>query len=290
MADPPITIGQFVKSRRGVLGLTQAALADLAGYSSETLRKVERDTYPGGVNDLLAQRLILALALEAADHDRFLALAAQSRQASAGTAKSAPLAVAKTVPAPTVAAEAPAAYIGGHRKALSGPVRRVVIGAVLFAAIVTVVAFAANAAWAAYPMEGVNFAAVRFDHGSWVRIESNGRMIRTGDNLKSGRPVTITYQIANTGLVDTTVPRIGIAFRGPGVSCADPLSIRWSWPEAPFPVATQVGLPSNGIFEYRRSRVVVLPGRYFVEPVFEYRPGRWNGLSPFPCIDLEIAP
>jgi predicted ATPase/DNA-binding XRE family transcriptional regulator len=68
-----LTFGQWLKRRRRGLGLTQRSLAQQAGYSSETIRKVEAgDSRP---SRQMAERLAAALQINAADRARFVSFA-----------------------------------------------------------------------------------------------------------------------------------------------------------------------------------------------------------------------
>jgi predicted ATPase/DNA-binding XRE family transcriptional regulator len=63
--DTPLTFGAWLKRRRRGLGLTQRTLGQQAGYSSETLRKVEAGELRPSVQ--MAERLALALRIDRAE-------------------------------------------------------------------------------------------------------------------------------------------------------------------------------------------------------------------------------
>jgi predicted ATPase/DNA-binding XRE family transcriptional regulator len=66
--DNALTFGQWLKRRRRGLGLTQRALGDKLGYSSETIRKVEADELRASRQ--LVERLAQALEVEPAEWPR----------------------------------------------------------------------------------------------------------------------------------------------------------------------------------------------------------------------------
>ncbi len=90
--DTDITFGKWVKRRRQALGLTQAELGRRAGYSAESIRKVEAD----GRRPSFEMARLLATALEVAEGDRAAFIRFARDQAGeemalpAGTLKSVP--------------------------------------------------------------------------------------------------------------------------------------------------------------------------------------------------------
>jgi non-specific serine/threonine protein kinase len=71
--DEHLTFGQWLKRRRRGLGLTQRTLGQLAGYSNETIRKVEADDQRPSRQ--MAERLAFALQIQPTDRERFVRFA-----------------------------------------------------------------------------------------------------------------------------------------------------------------------------------------------------------------------
>ena len=84
-----VSIGQLVKQRRQILGLSQARLARMSGLSRATINQLETGTIVDlGAAKLIAMLDLLGLILDAAERpQRDNALALASRSASASSVK-----------------------------------------------------------------------------------------------------------------------------------------------------------------------------------------------------------
>src|SRR3712207_6797551 len=76
--EDPVSLAVWVKRHRAALGLTQTQLAQMVGYSTSTLRKIEQGAKLG-VSLAMASRLADALDLSPAERAAFLAVASGKR-------------------------------------------------------------------------------------------------------------------------------------------------------------------------------------------------------------------
>ncbi len=99
LTSPPTTFGDLLRHHRQAAGLTQQELAERAGLSVHGIQKLERGaTRP--YRDT-AQRLIVALQLEANDRSRFQAAVAPMRRHGATTPLNTSGEIRHNLPSPT---------------------------------------------------------------------------------------------------------------------------------------------------------------------------------------------
>ncbi len=127
------------------------------------------------------------------------------------------------------------------------------------------------------------------DAGRRIRVEANGRILSADETVPAYTPTRITFRVLNNGIAPIVLRSLTIGVRGPGVTCRDKNTIRWSAPDVPFPAATNLTLQPGEMYEYRGIRALYLPGTYFLEPVRQDTAGNWGGIPPFTCVDLTVV-
>ena len=127
------------------------------------------------------------------------------------------------------------------------------------------------------------------DAGRRIRVEANGRVLSADETLPAYTPTRITFRVLNNGMAPIVLRALTIGVRGPGVTCRDKNTTRWSAPDVPFPAATNLTLQPGEMYEYRGIRALYLPGTYFLEPVRQDTAGNWGGIPPFTCVDLTVV-
>jgi hypothetical protein len=121
-----------------------------------------------------------------------------------------------------------------------------------------------------------------------VQASGNGRVLSAAETVTAYTPIRVAFQVLNNGTGPLTLRGLTIGVRGPGVTCRDKNTVRWSAPDVPFPAATNLTLQPGEKYEYRGSRAIYLPGTYFFEPVMQNTAGNWGGIPPFSCVELMV--
>jgi DNA-binding CsgD family transcriptional regulator len=127
------------------------------------------------------------------------------------------------------------------------------------------------------------------DEGRRIRVEANDRVLSADEIVPAYTPIRVAFQILNNGTGPITLRALTIGVRGPGVTCHDKNTARWSAPDVPFPAATNLTLQPGEKYEYRGIRAIYLPGIYFFEPVMQDTTGNWGGIPPFSCVSLTVV-
>jgi DNA-binding CsgD family transcriptional regulator len=125
--------------------------------------------------------------------------------------------------------------------------------------------------------------------GHRIRVEANGQILSTGETLPTYTPTQITFRVLNNGTAAMVLRSLTIGVRGPGVTCHDKNTIRWSAPDVPFPAVTDLTLQPGETHEYRGMRALYQPGTYFLEPVWQDTNGNWGGIPPFTCVEVMVV-
>ena len=108
-----------------------------------------------------------------------------------------------------------------------------------------------------------------------VLMTARGR-IRTGDSIRVGEPVTVSFSVLNVDTHWVLLKQIVAGSQGPG---AQPSG--WDAPGVDFPHLDDVWIAPGETVLYRQAKIFTVPGRYFVEPVIEDAVWRWGGIGPF---------
>ncbi len=127
------------------------------------------------------------------------------------------------------------------------------------------------------------------DAGRRIRLEASGRVLLAEETVPAYTPIRVTFQVLNNGTAPLTLRALTIGVRGPGVTCRDKNTVRWSAPDIPFPAVTNLTLQPGEKYEYRGIRAIYLPGTYFFEPVMQNTAGDWGGIPPFSCVELTVV-
>lgn len=127
------------------------------------------------------------------------------------------------------------------------------------------------------------------DESRRIRVEANGRVLSAAEIVPTYTPVRVAFQVLNNGAGPITLRALTIGVRGPGVTCRDKNTVRWSAPDVPFPAVTNLTLQPGEKYEYRGIRAIYLPGTYFFEPVMQNTAGDWGGIPPFSCVELTVV-
>jgi len=127
------------------------------------------------------------------------------------------------------------------------------------------------------------------DAGRRIHVEANGRVLSSAETVPAYTPIRVTFQVLNNGTASFTLRALTIGVRGPGVTCRDKNTVRWSAPDVPFPAVANLTLQPGEQYEYRGIRAIYLPGTYFFEPVMQNTAGDWGGIPPFSCVELTVV-
>ncbi len=109
-----------------------------------------------------------------------------------------------------------------------------------------------------------------------VRFETGQETISSGDAVKVGEVVTVTFKIINNDSRPVRIKSLAMGARGPEVKKEG-----WGAATVDFPAVFDLTLPPGGTYEYKASRTFSLPGDYFIEPVMQDILGHWGGIQPF---------
>ena len=125
-------------------------------------------------------------------------------------------------------------------------------------------------------------------NGQRIYVEAGNQVVPPGGTINIGESLTADFTIINNGTNVAIIKSLVIGARGPGVSCEDKNSQKWTAPEMPFPSPTNIVLQPRQQYRYEGSRAFYIPGNYFLEPVLEGPNGDWGGIVPFSCIDIIV--
>ena len=123
---------------------------------------------------------------------------------------------------------------------------------------------------------------------STVYICVDEHVLSTGDTIRLGEVLTVTFTLANNGIEVGKISTLVIGSRGPGGRCNQDHGRKWNAPDVPFPTMTNISLRPGEMVTYTGSRALHLPGTYFLEPTLQDAAGQWHGILPFSCFDLIV--
>ncbi|MBI1800367.1 MAG: helix-turn-helix transcriptional regulator [Chloroflexi bacterium] len=264
------SLGTWIKNRRKELGWSQAQLAYKVGYSSkEAIRKIENDRY-GAISPERVERLIEILGIPPTEQATFRAWARPASLPAGFTLgeKNSPI-------VPEVTRD-----LTTNTSHTSRTWRIALVGGLVMVLLVAATILALRE----HPISENGLVLLDGPSDRLIQVEANGRAILSGDHVKAGELVTVTFAVRNNDSRPVRINSLVIGARGPGAK-----EKGWSAPIVPFPGLSNILLKPGERVEYRQSQVFRQPGDYFVEPNAQDVLGNWGGIQPFTRIEFSVT-
>ncbi len=299
-APDTTTFGGLVKQLRVKRQLTQQNLAMTLGYSIETIRKVEQDRYTPSQE--LVDQMIKYLATTPEEQSALHDAAERARpdwiekiaspESSVGPSNLPVLSDARFIRAEDKP-KSGAAFSFVRRFTSDRPDQPGIIAIIKtlhihiwlgVPVVLVILIWIASQLFFRPPLKSGLTKLVADADGNYLVVQTEGRIVHSGDSIRRGDLVTDTFTIRNNDVAPIFIPELAAGARGPGAQATG-----WAGPDKSFESHYRLSLKPGETYQYRSSRTFDEPGDYFVEATKKGAEGGWGGIQPFTRIMFFVT-